>query len=314
MEHVPPAERTLPALLERQAEAFGDRPYLQVGELRRSSPRCATRSRGSPGRSPRRASRTATASRSWRRTGSRSSTPGSRPRGSARSSSRSTRRRAGRSSQHVLVDSGPRVLAVEPELLAQLDVVEELPPELERIWLLERDGGETHRGLPVEPFPGPASPCRPRRSRRATRPRSSTPRARPARRKASCCPQAQFYWWARSTAAMLGGLDEDDVLYTCLPLFHTNALNTCIQALTHGCRVVVGPRFSASRFWQRLVEADATVTYLLGAMISILAKTPPSPAENAAPRPGRARPGDPGRAARASSASASASSCATASG
>jgi crotonobetaine/carnitine-CoA ligase len=91
-----------------------------------------------------------------------------------------------------------------------------------------------------------------------------------------CCPQAQFYWWARSTAAMLGGLREDDVLYTCLPLFHTNALNACMQALTHGCRIVVGPRFSASRFWSRIVEADATVTYLLGAMISILAKTPPS--------------------------------------
>jgi crotonobetaine/carnitine-CoA ligase len=94
--------------------------------------------------------------------------------------------------------------------------------------------------------------------------------------KGVCCPQAQFYWWARSTAAMLGGLREDDVLYTCLPLFHTNALNACMQALTHGCRIVVGPRFSASRFWSRIVEADATVTYLLGAMISILAKTPPS--------------------------------------
>ena len=45
------------------------------------------------------------------------------------------------------------------------------------------------------------------------------------------CPQAQFYWWARSTAAMLDGLSSDDVLYTCLPLFHTNALNACMQAL-----------------------------------------------------------------------------------
>ena len=55
--------------------------------------------------------------------------------------------------------------------------------------------------------------------------------------------------------------------------------NACIQALIHGGRFVVGPRFSASRFWDRLVEADATVTYLLGAMVSILAKTAESPAE-----------------------------------
>ena len=112
---------------------------------------------------------------------------------------------------------------------------------------------------------------------------------------------------------MLGGLTEDDVLYTCLPLFHTNALNACIQALIHGGRIVVGPRFSASRFWSRLAEADATVTYLLGAMVSILAKRPPSPDDTRAPRARGARAGDAGRAARASSASASASPCATAS-
>ena len=50
-----------------------------------------------------------------------------------------------------------------------------------------------------------------------------------------------------------GWLDPtpEDVLYTCLPLFHTNALNAFVQALLHGARFTVGPRFSASRFWQR---------------------------------------------------------------
>ena len=65
-------------------------------------------------------------------------------------------------------------------------------------------------------------------------------------------------------------LTEDDVLYTCLPLFHTNALNAFVQALVAGATYHLGPRFSASRFWTRVAEAGATVTYVLGAMVNIL--------------------------------------------
>jgi crotonobetaine/carnitine-CoA ligase len=43
-----------------------------------------------------------------------------------------------------------------------------------------------------------------------------------------------------------------------------------------GATYVLGPRFSASAFWQRLEQSGATVTYLLGAMVSILLRTPES--------------------------------------
>src|ERR1700760_4604514 len=56
--------------------------------------------------------------------------------------------------EHVLGNSGPRILAVEPELFRHLDVVDSLPAELERIWLLGEEGA-TWRGLPVEAFPPP---------------------------------------------------------------------------------------------------------------------------------------------------------------
>lgn len=48
--------------------------------------------------------------------------------------------------------------------------------------------------------------------------------------KGVCCPHAQFHWWGVIAARNLG-IDVDDVLYTSLPLFHTNALNACFQAL-----------------------------------------------------------------------------------
>jgi crotonobetaine/carnitine-CoA ligase len=74
---------------------------------------------------------------------------------------------------------------------------------------------------------------------------------------------------------------EDDTLYTCLPLFHTNALNTFFQALVTGASYELGPRFSASRFWKRVTDAGATVTYLLGAMVSILSGRDPGPYDRA---------------------------------
>jgi crotonobetaine/carnitine-CoA ligase len=93
--------------------------------------------------------------------------------------------------------------------------------------------------------------------------------------KGVVCPHAQWYWWAALTGRVLG-IGEGSVLYTNLPLFHTNALNAFCQALLAGGEYVLGPKFSASRFWSRLGDADATVTYLLGAMVSILLRRPPT--------------------------------------
>jgi crotonobetaine/carnitine-CoA ligase len=100
------------------------------------------------------------------------------------------------------------------------------------------------------------------------------------RSKGVICPNAQFTWWGENVAGWLD-LRDDDVLYTCLPLYHTNALNAFVQALVTGGEYVLGPRFSASRFWQRLVDADATATYLLGTMVSILLGREPSPLDRA---------------------------------
>ena len=63
----------------------------------------------------------------------------------------------------------------------------------------------------------------------------------------------------------------DDVLYTCLPLFHGNALATSfLPALWAGSRIAVSPRFSASRFWDEIADSGATATNILGVMSPIL--------------------------------------------
>ncbi|WP_343719004.1 AMP-binding protein, partial [Achromobacter dolens] len=84
--------------------------------------------------------------------------------------------------------------------------------------------------------------------------------------KGVCCPHAQFHWWGVIAARNLE-IGADDVLYTSLPLFHTNALNACFQALATGASIVCDERFSVSRYFERLAATGATVTYLLGAMV-----------------------------------------------
>jgi crotonobetaine/carnitine-CoA ligase len=72
--------------------------------------------------------------------------------------------------------------------------------------------------------------------------------------------------------------EPDDVLYTCLPLFHANAL-----ILTAGFAMVAGlpfgleHRFSASRFWDSIRRYGGTTFNALGAMIPILMKQPERP-------------------------------------
>jgi carnitine-CoA ligase len=180
---------------------------------------------------------------------------------------------------HMLADSGARLLVVEAGLVEALALVEAPLPALERLWTLGGGPASWH-GLPAEPFPPPGRAAEPHDARPGDTSMILYTSGTTGPSKGVLCPQAQWYWWGVKTGAALE-VGEDDVLYTCLPLFHTNALNTFAQALTAGATFVPGPRFSASAFWQRLTESEATVTYLLGAMVHILAKRPADPFERA---------------------------------
>ena len=65
------------------------------------------------------------------------------------------------------------------------------------------------------------------------------------------------------------------MLYSCLPLFHANALFlTTVRALVMGLPMALSRRFSASRFWDEIRRYGATTFNALGAMIPILMKQP----------------------------------------
>ena len=90
-------------------------------------------------------------------------------------------------------------------------------------------------------------------------------------------PHSQAHGVGRSLALNYGYRD-DDVIFTCLPLFHGNALwYSCYAAFWADCALAVSPRFSASTFWDEIRASGATQFNSLGAMTNILLRAPPSP-------------------------------------
>ncbi|WP_247314966.1 MULTISPECIES: ATP-dependent acyl-CoA ligase [unclassified Bradyrhizobium] len=174
---------------------------------------------------------------------------------------------------HVFRNSRPALLVVEAQFVAAIDSVEagvELPP---RTWIIGAAAGAIDARRSAVPLPalGAAAPAGAVRPGDTVAILYTSGTTGPA--KGVCCPQAQLFWWGIYSAQALG-ICEGDVLFTTLPLFHTNALNAFYQALLNGCTYVLEPKFSASGFWAAAQRHNATVGYLLGAMASMLLAQP----------------------------------------
>jgi len=96
-------------------------------------------------------------------------------------------------------------------------------------------------------------------------------------------PKGVVYRYGNSTVKMVSimsrfFLNRGDVYYTCYPLFHANALFLTVTPCLHaGCRVALGERFSASRFWDEVRRHRVTIFNGLGAVMPILMKQPARP-------------------------------------
>ncbi|XP_034044814.1 long-chain fatty acid transport protein 1-like [Thalassophryne amazonica] len=61
------------------------------------------------------------------------------------------------------------------------------------------------------------------------------------------------------------GLRHDDIIYNCLPLYHSAGTIMCVgQCLLFGVTVVIRKKFSASRFWDDCVKHKCTVIQYIG--------------------------------------------------
>ncbi|WP_328630967.1 AMP-binding protein [Streptomyces sp. NBC_00356] len=173
----------------------------------------------------------------------------------------------GRLLRHALDEAKPQFLYVEQGLSGRVDEV----GYAGEVWVT----GSTQAPVPGVEKPLDPYPSRPGDTAAVMFTSGTTGPSRGVR-----SPHAQFVWWGRNVADSLR-LTADDTLYTCLPLFHTNALNALAHAMTVGASMVVDRRFSASRHWRRAAETGATCVYVLGAMVPMLLAQPPGPDDRA---------------------------------
>ncbi|HYF20422.1 MAG TPA: ATP-dependent acyl-CoA ligase [Ramlibacter sp.] len=177
---------------------------------------------------------------------------------------------------YLLADSGAKLLVKEAGFIERLATADLSRTALQRIWCV----GEARAAasVPVEPWPAATDGAEPE----AVSPGDTlailytSGTTGPA--KGVLCPHAQYYWWGANSLDVLG-ITQADVLCTTLPLFHINALNTFAQACLAGCRLAYLEKFSASGFWPAMRRTGATVIYLLGAMVPILLAQPATGAE-----------------------------------
>jgi crotonobetaine/carnitine-CoA ligase len=179
---------------------------------------------------------------------------------------------------HILGNRGARLLVIERELTPVLAALDRSGIAVEALWLVGQGDADDLPGFKSAPFPEPGvrmppHPVEPGDTLAILYTSGTTGLS-----KGVCCPHAQYFWWGVYTSRLLG-IRENDVLLTTLPLFHTNALNSFYQALLNGAALIVEPRFSASAFMPALARHEATVTYVLGAMVPILLAQAPGDAD-----------------------------------
>ena len=94
--------------------------------------------------------------------------------------------------------------------------------------------------------------------------------------KGVMCPYGQGYLAAVEYCKSLR-VTEDDIFYTCLPVFHANARLLCIYpALLAESKAVVYERLSATGFWDQIRSCGATIFNSLGAMGTFIFNQPES--------------------------------------
>ena len=89
--------------------------------------------------------------------------------------------------------------------------------------------------------------------------------------------------WLAALAAFGGmglRLKASDTLYSCLPLYHNNALTVALSSVINsGATLALGKSFSASKFWDEVIANDATAFIYIGEVCRYLLNQPAKPTD-----------------------------------
>ncbi|XP_053741586.1 long-chain fatty acid transport protein 2-like [Synchiropus splendidus] len=80
--------------------------------------------------------------------------------------------------------------------------------------------------------------------------------------------------WAMALLPCASGMTSQDVIYTCLPLYHSSAFLGMAATIERGATMALRTKFSASQFWDDCRKYDVTVIQYIGEIMRYLCNTP----------------------------------------
>ncbi len=181
---------------------------------------------------------------------------------------------------HIINNSDSKVLVIDCQLLDRLKFIENDVPNLKKVVVWSK-------------APAPGETPQPRFEMMDYGELIDAPSEKPTVELKGSDPQMIIYT-SGTTGASKGVLQPhsmiylsaleyiealratpEDVFFTCLPLFHANARILCLfPALILGTKAAIHERFSASRFWDQIRKANATIFNSLGAMANFIHSQP----------------------------------------
>ncbi len=190
--------------------------------------------------------------------------------------------------QYIIDSSDAKVLFIAEEYLDRLVPIADQIPKVEQIIVWTRDGSEkfNKHGLRFENMRAFSDFMNSQSSRDPGVEVSFMDYARlmytsgtTGRSKGVMRPSAADYSSARNYAEIMD-IGPGDICFTCLPLFHSNAMvMTVYPALIMGAKTVVEEKYSSSNFWKWMVDHRITKFNLVGTISYFMWNTPPVPEE-----------------------------------
>jgi crotonobetaine/carnitine-CoA ligase len=190
--------------------------------------------------------------------------------------------------QYIIDSSDSKVLFVAEEYLDRMPPIAKRIPKLENVIVWTRDGSEKFDRQGFN-FKKMDSFTKFINSQKTSEPKVKVTfidfarlmytSGTTGRSKGVMRPCAADYSSARNYAEIMD-VGPEDVCFTCLPLFHSNAMvMTVYPALIKGAKVVVEEKYSASQFWKWIKDHGVTKFNIVGTMSYFMWNTPPVPEE-----------------------------------
>ncbi len=190
--------------------------------------------------------------------------------------------------QYIIDSSDSKVLFIAEEYLDRMPPIAERIPQLERVIVWTRDGGEDfdRHGYDFKTMNSYAEFVE---GQKASDPgveitfidhaRLMYTSGTTGRSKGVVRPCAADYSSAYNYVQIMD-VGPNDVCFTCLPLFHSNAMvMTVYPALIMGAKAVIEEKYSASSFWKWMVDHGVTKFNIVGTISYFMWNTPPVPEE-----------------------------------